>query len=412
MAENRNLKAIVSDKIPEEVSSKLLAECNSEIPVRMSMQKKESDLISSGSVNPGLPKHALIIADREYMQSLQCAQRSFIITDPSLPDNPIMFASPGFLELTKYSLDDIIGRNCRFMQGPRTDPEQLGVLRKGIIEGKDTSVTLMNYKKDGTAFWNQIFVAGLKNAVGKIVNYVGVQTEVKSPGYLAESSSSSGACVIANDEGLRRGMRSEAAQKSGIMGMGIAGVGRVAVKTESAHPIELPLRPGGGTHGLRSGIINPVSATASGPPPALTNAPNQAATTAPETASAPTSETGAGLGDEIFEVGEGFTFNTDSTMDFRFTMGDDNEQAAGDGTRRQRGGSLSLPGTRLTPVSSQGGQMGSQGRPSPDLDTVLTQSSSIAKVAVVAAAIITESGHVKNSARNDSVSTSTKIESD
>ena len=55
MAENRNLKAIVSDKIPEEVSSKLLAECNSEIPVRMSMQKRDSDLISSGSVNPGHP---------------------------------------------------------------------------------------------------------------------------------------------------------------------------------------------------------------------------------------------------------------------------------------------------------------------------------------------------------------------
>ena len=153
------MKAIVSDKIPEEVSSKLLAECNSEIPVRMSMQKRDSDLISSGSVNPGLPKHATISADREYMQTLQCAQRSFIITDPGLPDNPITFASPGFLELTKYSLDDVIGRNCRFMQGPRTDPAQLGVLRKGIIEGKDTSVTLMNYKKDGTVFWNQIFVA-------------------------------------------------------------------------------------------------------------------------------------------------------------------------------------------------------------------------------------------------------------
>ena len=395
MAENRNLKAIVSDKIPEEVSSKLLAECNSEIPVRMSMQKRDSDLISSGSVNPGLPKHATISADREYMQSLQCAQRSFIITDPGLPDNPITFASPGFLELTKYSLDDVIGRNCRFMQGPRTDPAQLGVLRKGIIEGKDTSVTLMNYKKDGTVFWNQIFVAGLKNAVGKIVNYVGIQAEVKSPGYLAESSSSSGACVIANDEGLRRGMRSEAAQKSGIMGMGIAGGGRVAMKTELAQPIELPLRPGGGTHGLRSGVHIPsVSAAASGPPPAITSAPNQAAKTSHEIASVPASETvAAGLGDEIFEVGEGFTFNTDSSMDFRFTMGDDNEQAAGDGTKRQRGGSLTLPGTRLTPVSSQGGQMSSQGRPSSDLDTVSSQSS-VAKVAVAAAAIITESAQV------------------
>ncbi len=410
MAENRNLKAIVSDKIPEEVSSKLLAECNSEIPSRISMHKKESDLISNGSVNPGLSKHALISTDREYMQSLQCAQRSFIITDPSLPDNPIMFASPGFLELTKYSLDDVKGRNCRFLQGPRTNPGQLGVLRKGIVEGKDTSVTLLNYKKDGTAFWNQIFVAGLKNAVGKIVNYVGVQSEVKNPGYSAEFSSSSGASIIASDEGLRRGMRSETAQKSGIMGM--AGVGGVAVETGLAQPINLPLRPGGGTHGLRSGVPIPsISAAASGPPPALTNAPNQAATLAPASASVPASGTATGLGDEIFDVGEGFTFNTDSSMDFRFTMGDDSEQAAADGTRRQRGGSLSLPGTRLTPVSSQGGLMGSQGRPSPDPDTV-TSESGVAKVVVEADAIITESELVKTITSNDSASASTKIESD
>ncbi len=327
MAENRNLKAIVSDKIPAEVSSKVLAECNSEIPSRISMQKKAFDT-STVTVNPGIPQQVVKRTDRDYMHSLHCSQRSFIITDPSKPDNPIMFASPGFLELTKYSLSEVVGRNCRFMQGPGTDAAELNVLRQGIAEGRDTSVTLLNYKKDGTMFWNQVFVAGLKNAMGKIVNYVGLQTEVKNAD--AQVGSSSTASAAGRDEGLRRGMR-QSTQKSSLGVTGIlGGVGEargsaVVTVNEAPQSPDLPTRPPREMHGSTHRGIE-------------THQPTR---------------TEAGLGDEIFEVGEGFAFNSDANLDFRFTMGDDNEQAGGDGSRRQRGGSLSLPGTRLTPVPMQ-----------------------------------------------------------
>ena len=71
--------------------------------------------------------------------------------------------------------------SCSFgqLQGPQTDPDAIAVIRKGIADGRDTSVTLINYKKDGTPFWNRFFVAPLRGVDGAIVNFVGVQCEVK-----------------------------------------------------------------------------------------------------------------------------------------------------------------------------------------------------------------------------------------
>jgi PAS domain S-box-containing protein len=104
--------------------------------------------------------------------------QNFAISDPTLPDNPIVYVSQGFLDLTGYTLDQVLGRNCRFLQGPGTDQSAVEVIRKGITEGVDTSVCLLNYKADGTPFWNQFFVAALRDAENNIVNYVGVQCEV------------------------------------------------------------------------------------------------------------------------------------------------------------------------------------------------------------------------------------------
>jgi len=95
-----------------------------------------------------------------------------------MPDNPIVYVSQGFLELTGYTLDQVLGRNCRFLQGPGTDQKAVDTIRKGIEAGVDTSVCLLNYKADGTPFWNQFFVAPLKDAENNIVNCVGVQCEV------------------------------------------------------------------------------------------------------------------------------------------------------------------------------------------------------------------------------------------
>jgi PAS domain S-box-containing protein len=124
------------------------------------------------------PVKTLIEPDYRLMTSLSSSQQNFAISDPSLPDNPIVYCSQGFLNLTGYTLDQVLGRNCRFLQGPGTDQNAVDVIRKGIREGVDTSVCLLNYKADGTPFWNQFFVASLRDAENNIVNHVGVQCEV------------------------------------------------------------------------------------------------------------------------------------------------------------------------------------------------------------------------------------------
>eukprot|EP00546_Thalassionema_frauenfeldii_P007107 CAMPEP_0178926342 /NCGR_PEP_ID=MMETSP0786-20121207/18477_1 /TAXON_ID=186022 /ORGANISM="Thalassionema frauenfeldii, Strain CCMP 1798" /LENGTH=387 /DNA_ID=CAMNT_0020601449 /DNA_START=63 /DNA_END=1226 /DNA_ORIENTATION=- len=116
--------------------------------------------------------------DFSFIKALQTAQQNFVVTDPSLPDNPIVYATQGFLNLTGYTLDQVLGRNCRFLQGPDTDPKAVEKIRRSIEEGSDMSVCLLNYRVDGTTFWNQFFIAALRDASGNITNYVGVQCKV------------------------------------------------------------------------------------------------------------------------------------------------------------------------------------------------------------------------------------------
>ena len=94
--------------------------------------------------DPAQATRVLDDPDYSLVKALQTAQQNFVITDPSLPDNPIVFASQGFLTLTGYALESVLGRNCRFLQGPRTDPRAGAKIRKAVDEVYDTSVCLLN----------------------------------------------------------------------------------------------------------------------------------------------------------------------------------------------------------------------------------------------------------------------------
>jgi len=103
-----------------------------------------------------------------------------VLSDPSLPDNPIVYCSEGFCNLTGYKRSEVLGRNCRFLQGPGTDQGAVDIIRKGVAEGRDISVCLLNYKADGSPFWNQFFVGALRDMADNVVNYVGIQCEVNT----------------------------------------------------------------------------------------------------------------------------------------------------------------------------------------------------------------------------------------
>lgn len=166
-AEIETLKDIIKEELPDKAEallSKLTGDKSKFTPLPM----------PSGFG----PVKTLMEPDFRLMNALSGSQQNFAISDPSLPDNPIVYVSQGFLDLTGYTLDQVLGRNCRFLQGPGTDQSAVDVIRRGIREGIDTSVCLLNYKADGTPFWNQFFVAALRDAENNVVNFVGVQCEV------------------------------------------------------------------------------------------------------------------------------------------------------------------------------------------------------------------------------------------
>ena len=93
-------------------------------------------------------------------------------------DNPLIYANKGFEKLTGYSLNDVIGKNCRFLQGTDTEPSAVNAIRNAIKQGGECTVELLNYKKDGTPFWNRLSITPLKDENGIISHYVGIQSDI------------------------------------------------------------------------------------------------------------------------------------------------------------------------------------------------------------------------------------------
>nr|AML79164.1 putative LOV domain-containing protein [Drimys winteri] len=109
--------------------------------------------------------------------TLERIEKNFVITDPRLPDNPIIFASDSFLELTEYSREEILGRNCRFLQGPETDPATVRKIRHAIDNQTDVTVQLINYTKSGKKFWNLFHLQAMRDQKGEVQYFIGVQLD-------------------------------------------------------------------------------------------------------------------------------------------------------------------------------------------------------------------------------------------
>ncbi|KAJ1416927.1 hypothetical protein B484DRAFT_454159 [Ochromonadaceae sp. CCMP2298] len=108
---------------------------------------------------------------------------AFCVANAISFDYPLVYISPGFTALTGYESGEVIGRNCRFLQGPETD-QSVHNVRNSIIGGFDISCVVRNYRKDGTAFWNQLQLAHLKDQLGRTFLILGLQTEVRMEGGL------------------------------------------------------------------------------------------------------------------------------------------------------------------------------------------------------------------------------------
>ncbi|HEY9846605.1 MAG TPA: PAS domain S-box protein, partial [Candidatus Caenarcaniphilales bacterium] len=127
-------------------------------------------------------EEALLLRDR----AIEAASDGILIAGPPEMDNPIIYANPAFERITGYARSDFIGRNCRFLQGIDTDREEVARIRASIETNTGCQVTLLNYRKDGTPFWNELTLTPAGNVAGGTVNFVGVARDVTERKHVEE----------------------------------------------------------------------------------------------------------------------------------------------------------------------------------------------------------------------------------
>ncbi|XP_038893298.1 protein TWIN LOV 1 isoform X3 [Benincasa hispida] len=110
--------------------------------------------------------------------SLNRIKQSFVLTDPNLPDMPIVYASDEFLKLTGYTRCEVLGRNCRFLSGIDTDSSTLFKIKESLQSEQACTVRILNYRKNKSSFWNDLHISPVRNASGKVAYFVGVQMDV------------------------------------------------------------------------------------------------------------------------------------------------------------------------------------------------------------------------------------------
>ena len=119
-------------------------------------------------------EEALRLNDR----AMAATSNGIVISDASKPGHPIIYCNPAFERMTGYSQNEIVGYNCRFLQGADTDPAVREQIRQALRQEQECRVTIKNYRKDGTAFWNELAISPVKDANGQLTHFIGVQADI------------------------------------------------------------------------------------------------------------------------------------------------------------------------------------------------------------------------------------------
>lgn len=113
-----------------------------------------------------------------FFAAVETTRMPMIVTDPKRDDNPVIFANNAFLEMTGYTMEEILGRNCRFLQGPETDQSVISQVREAVVLEQELAVEVINYRKDGSTFWNALFVSPVYNDAGELIYFFSSQLDI------------------------------------------------------------------------------------------------------------------------------------------------------------------------------------------------------------------------------------------
>ena len=111
-------------------------------------------------------------------RAINASSNGIVITDAQQEDNPIIYINEAFERITGYAFNEVAGYNCRFLQGNDHEQPNLKNIRMALQQGQECCTVLRNYRKDGSAFWNELYIAPVKDVTGKITNFIGVQNDI------------------------------------------------------------------------------------------------------------------------------------------------------------------------------------------------------------------------------------------
>ena len=158
------MKAGAADYVPKSLLTPELVARSLRAAIRFQQAQREKQAVLQ----------ALHVRDN----ALEAASNGIVISDAALPDNPLIYVNPAFLALSGYSETEVLGRNCRFLQGSGTSPGAIQELREAVRDQRQGQSLILNYRKDGTEFWNEITVSPVRDPEGIVTHFVGVQTDV------------------------------------------------------------------------------------------------------------------------------------------------------------------------------------------------------------------------------------------
>ncbi len=143
-------------------------------------------------------------------RALAASTEGITIADARLPDKPLIYVNAGFERLTGYSVAEVLGRNCRFLQGPGTDPATVDTLRTAIHESRAVTVQLLNYRKDGKPFWNRLSITPVQGPSGTVTHFIGVQSDVTAEKQATDALQNANERLEAASRAMRRDLQAAA----------------------------------------------------------------------------------------------------------------------------------------------------------------------------------------------------------
>lgn len=122
------------------------------------------------------PLDQLALKDR----ALDVTAEGVTIADARLPDRPLIYVNEGFERVTGYPVAEVLGRNCRFLQGADTDPAAIAEIRAAVAAERECVVEILNYRRDGTPFWNRLSITPVRDERGEVTHFIGIQSDVSA----------------------------------------------------------------------------------------------------------------------------------------------------------------------------------------------------------------------------------------